>query len=816
MRNNFINFKVDIKKTVLSSQTVIYKTENFIKQTRYITNVDFFISKLCEGIILNFTELLQGEKNLLKDDVNCFRIQTADKQLSFLFKLGFQIDSQLNKMDIVFFEYLADHKEIRQNDQRLNDYLKTHSIIDVTITKDKRLSKKQDFNKLYIVSNNSGINLPKLSQQQKEIVETVDQNVLVQGVAGSGKTNVCIDKIIFSACKNYGGRVLYTTFSRGLLIDTKLKVEEYKKGLEIFVEDLKNNNVIFVDNNHKKALENKFGVYFFSDDNQQIINKIQNITEFLSNKVDYYLIEDIFKNKFGEDVMFVDEKYFINTYANKLTNHQLAKNFKKLEKYSSEVIFKEIFGMILGFYDINNPKDIMPLQTYVSLRENSFSKQECETIYQIAIDFKKYCENQKLLDNNSASKILLKNIDNYSPYSLAIIDEVQDYTQVNLCLFKKLSLKLFCVGDALQMINPSYFSFGYLKNLLFEKNLTSVKELQHNYRNTKKIEEIIDNLSEINKTEFGTHKFVIKGECVDSGIKSVAVYVKASDFAKQVANSKLDNFTFVVANTQQKKRLQNILKNQEVLTVSEIKGLERNTIVAYNLLSDNADKWKLLELSKINHKQADENSVFRYYYNLFYVGVSRAKQNIFIVENQHIKQFENFFKENFEIKNVNESVKKLTDIVSKIEFTETEVLERVNEFIKLAQYDNARFTANKITDDLKRIQQLNRIEVTEKYIHHGKYREAGIKFWEYGMIDYAKKQFKLSGDTKLIELIDACSKNNDSGLNIDIVNYFVDVMGNKLAQSFIIETLQKDVNNLKNSFKEIKQTLKKVGSRNGK
>ena len=49
---------------------------------------------------------------------------------------------------------------------------------------------------------------------------------LFAGHYGSGKTNICIDKIIFTACRNYSGKTLYTTFSRGLLIDTKLKVEE--------------------------------------------------------------------------------------------------------------------------------------------------------------------------------------------------------------------------------------------------------------------------------------------------------------------------------------------------------------------------------------------------------------------------------------------------------------------------------------------------------------------------------------------------------------------------------------------------------------
>ena len=370
---------------------------------------------------------------------------------------------------------------------------------------------------------------------------------------------------------------------------------------------------------------------------------------------------------------------------------------------------------------------------------------------------------------------------------------------------------MFCVGDALQMINPAYFSFGYLKNLLYEKNITDVKELKHNYRNSEKIEQILDSLSEINIKEFGTHNFVLKGKSVDNGIKSKAVLVQDNNFVKSIASNSFEDLTFVVSSLKEKQLLQSILKNQEVLTVSEIKGLERNTIVVYNILTSNAEKWKLLRETQVNHKQADENSVFRYYYNLFYVGLSRAKQNVFVVENNTISQFEKFFKENFDNKDSFGAIKILNEIVSKQEFSQQEFIDRVNEFIKLEQFDNAKFTANKIKDTALRIDTLRTIEVYENFIHYGKYREAGIKFWEYGLIEEAKKQFTLSGDTILIELVDNCSKNSNKDLNIDIINYYLDVKDNELARSFILDTVKKDIVALKQSFNQIKESFKKSG-----
>ena len=100
------------------------------------------------------------------------------------------------------------------------------------------------------------------------------------------------------------------------------------------------------------------------------------------------------------------------------------------------------------------------------------------------------------------------------------------------------------------------------------------------------------------------------------------------------------------------------------------------------------------------------------------------------------------------------------------------------------------------------------IEINENLIQYGKYREAGIKFWEYGLIDQAKQQFILSNDEILISLIDSCSKNSNKDLNIDIVNYFLDVKDNKIAQNFILDTVKKDIQSLKQSFGEIKENFK--------
>jgi hypothetical protein len=349
----------------------------------------------------------------------------------------------------------------------------------------------------------------------------------------------------------------------------------------------------------------------------------------------------------------------------------------------------------------------------------------------------------------------------------------------------------------------------YLKNLLYEKDIISVAELKNNYRNTKKIEEILEVISNLNIEQFGTHNFVLKGSAIESNIKTNAIYIPDGDFLKEVAKGKYDNFTIVVQSAKEKEVLRKFITAQEILTVSEIKGLERDTVVLFDILSTNIDKWSMLNRILINKKQADENSVYIYYFNSFYVAVSRARQNLFVVENKKVELFENLFKTQFESLGTKSAIEKLNQIVSKFEFSENELVDRIAEFIRLGQYDNARFTANKILDDELRIRELNRIYVNEQFISSGNYRDAGIAFWELNMLNEAKEQFVLSKDDSLIELIDACEKNNDSGLNIDIVKYLPVVKENEIAVKLIMDTVQKDLDSLKSSFKNINENFKK-------
>lgn len=794
--------RVEAEKSFLSSESRVFKTEQFIKETRRMSGTDDFLFKIAEGVLSSLRDF-----SFEKEMGSAYFVSTEGGEHSFLFRFGCQIESDLPLLtkDIVFFRYIDREKRSRTNDQRFIDFLLSHKHFMLTVRPIKDAFSAVEFKKIYRLSHSDTVNFPLLNREQRRIVTTEDKNVLVQGVAGSGKTNICIDKIIYAASRDYAGRVLYSTFSRGLLVDTKTRVNLFKKSLSEFVRQYEEGRIVFCDKNHRLAIENRLGILFTIDGEKEIVEKIRSVISFLETQVDYFLLEDLYKKHVGEKEV-TDEGYFIKEYVGNLKNYRLTGMLDKLKEISYEVIYKEIFGMIYGRYDPARPAPCMTREEYIEARKNDFGKAESDAIYSIAVDYGKFMEREGLEDNNSISRKLIEKCGQL--YSLTILDEVQDFTQVNLFLFKKISFRVFCVGDALQMINPSYFGFAYLKRLLFKEDEASVIELKHNYRNSEKIEKIIESLGEINRSRFGTHSFVLKGQSVESGTQTAAVYVRGDRFAERVAEENFDNFTVVCSGAKEKERLRKILKKQEILTVSEIKGLEREAVLLYNVLSDNGERWGALERNSINRKTADENSVYRYYFNLFYVGVSRAKQYLYVAERDDVPMFSTFFKKNFEKKNGEEAVKQLSEVVRKIEVDQEEIIERTMQFVRLGQYDNARFLADKIEDDALRRAYNNRIDVNEEFVRHGAYRDAGIKYWQLGMTDDAKEMFSLSGDEALVELVDAITKGNAGSLDASIVKFYPDLTENEGARALILRVLETDLARLAEKQKEINRKFK--------
>ena len=141
------------------------------------------------------------------------------------------------------------------------------------------------------------------------------------------------------------------------------------------------------------------------------------------------------------------------------------------------------------------------------------------------------------------------------------------------------------------------------------------------------------------------------------------------------------------------------------------------------------------------------------------------------------------------------------------------MLDRVNEFIKLEQFDNAYFAANKISDGVLKQQCIDKITIYKDYVFKGEHRVAGIKFWEKGLILEAKQEFVLSKDETLIELMDASVTTDNKKLSLDILDYYLDIVGSDIAKNMTLNLLRDDINTLHEQNKFIKNKFGAIRSK---
>ena len=736
--------KADVTRTVLTDEYAVYKTERFCTEYRELKDADAFVSKLTDALFLS--------KMTPESDPpsGSYRLQAGPHNLFFSVRSG----------DPVFFAYRSDDNKIRINDRRLSVYMSVHPEFEIALSESGLKPSEADFTKLYRVAEADGVNYPKLNPRQRAAVEAEDSSVLIQGVAGSGKTNLCIDKILFTASRNYAGKTLYTTYSRGLLTDTAKRVNTIKQNVDALLKAFDEKKVVVIGKDLKRALEYKLGVYLLNDENR--VEQLKSVRDYLENKVEFALIPDLYARYAKSGKTTADESFFMKEFAS--SYNRVGGLFKKLTGIGAEIVYKEIYGYIHGM----RRDGALSEERYVRERACDFTRAEAETIFRIAREYS---------------------------------------------FLKSVSLKLFAVGDALQMINPSYFSFAFLKSLVWREGHKTV-ELKHNYRSTKKIAELTEKLGELNMSRFGTHNFVLRSRIVDSNVETSAVYVHGGAFRELLKKASLDGYTLIVGDRREKERLREALPSSEILTVSEAKGLEREVVILYNVLSGHIDKWSALEKARLNRKTADENSVYRYYFNLFYVGVTRAKSHLTVFESREIPFFKPFFETEFSAESAEGAITRLEKILERVETDDAELKRRVEEFIRLGQYDNAMIAADRIRDDVVRRESLEEVRVYSLFVNKGDYRGAGIAFWEKGMYAKAREMFSLSGDRGLIEFMDACIGKGNSALDYGIVSYFNEVT-DPSAGRLITETLNEDLEQMKKTQREVKQKLSSIRRKHG-
>ena len=343
-----------------------------------------------------------------------------------------------------------------------------------------------------------------IQQEQNEIIRNIsNKNLIVQGIAGSGKTSVALHRIAFLLYK------IKNLKSSNVLIFSPNK---------IFSEYISNVLPELGEENTSETTFSEFASHYIKE-----FKSVESFSDFIekyyTNKRDD---EDLIRFKLSNKMIKVIENYVQEIDKNIKIIDNIETKFSLIEKeylnyllkdrYNKMPIFERMdymaehlcnkLGLISKKDKISITKKIKEVLSikpdYKKLYKDLFISDSFSSSFNKSIDLKL---NSKVINYDDAlCFIYLKGLLNGFPYSnlikQVVIDEAQDYNEMQYIIltkiFKRASFTL--LGDVNQTINPyqKYDSLEVLKNIL--DGNTKYVELSKTYRSSKEIIEFTNKI----------------------------------------------------------------------------------------------------------------------------------------------------------------------------------------------------------------------------------------------------------------------------------------------------------------------------------
>ena len=446
-----------------------------------------------------------------------------------------------------------------------------------------------------------------IQQEQNKVIRNLeDDNLIVQGIAGSGKTTVALHRIAFLLYR------MKNLNSNNILIFSPNNIfTEYISDVLPSLGEANTLQTTFADYLSSFITEYK-GVESFTD----FVSRFYSYNEVNPELVEYKQSDDIIN----------DLDNFINDYVGKC---EFTSSFKEGDKflidkndindmlhnrYSKLPLFERVDEIAEKLCSYNYKGKLGKLKTYLKLlyKNSNFEKDYKKLLedfyksdyFKIKVDEKIIHKNLNKDDINYEDALLfaylkgsLEGFLYEATIKQVIIDEAQDYNRLQYIIINKIFKRasFTVLGDINQNINP-YYHYKSLNDLsdLF-KGQTKYLELLKTYRSSP---EIIDytnkilNLHHVNAIRKSTNKPVIIRKGVsDIGIrmlddikslqntyKSTAVITKDNREAEElyeILKDKID-ISLVDANTKL------FHKDLIIIPAYVSKGLEFDSVIIYN------------------------------------------------------------------------------------------------------------------------------------------------------------------------------------------------------------------------------------------
>ncbi len=462
-------------------------------------------------------------------------------------------------------------------------------------------------------------------EQNKVIRNTEDKNLIVEGIAGSGKTSVALHRIAFLLY-----RIPNLTSSNVVVFTPNKVFSEYIS------------NVL-----PELGEDNTYDMTFY-DLLCQNINEykdIENFTDFISryykSNVDNY---DMVKYKQSDEIIKDIDSYINNLLSTIKFNNKLEyDNFIEIDTEELNNMLNYKYNRFPLFERIKEISKKIASNNYEGSTKNASSiEKKLKELLNIKLDLKdifnnfyqseysKYKDkvNDKYLYYEDACiflyiKSLLVGFNTNHVIKEIVIDEAQDYNKLQYLIIKKTfkTSNYTILGDTNQTINP-YYKYDSLEELTSIFESSKYITLTKTYRSTGKIIDYTNKILGLN------HVTAIRNDKASDII--FRNNITKNDFLTDINNLKTisKSIAIITKNDKEAEKVYNMLKNDlDIMLIDGFGHIKRDLVVVPSYVAKGLEFDSVIIYTDEDNKYQEKDKY------LFYVACTRAQHNLIIYNN---------------------------------------------------------------------------------------------------------------------------------------------------------------------------------------
>ncbi len=462
-------------------------------------------------------------------------------------------------------------------------------------------------------------------EQNKVIRNTEDKNLIVEGIAGSGKTSVALHRIAFLLY-----RIPNLTSSNVVVFTPNKVFSEYIS------------NVL-----PELGEDNTYDMTFY-DLLCQNINEykdIENFTDFISRyykgNVDNY---DMVKYKQSDEIIKDIDSYINNLLSTIKFNNKLEyDNFIEIDTEELNNMLNYKYNRFPLFERIKEISKRIASNNYEGSTKNASSiEKKLKELLNIKLDLKdifnnfyqseysKYKDkvNDKYLYYEDACiflyiKSLLVGFNTNHVIKEIVIDEAQDYNKLQYLIIKKTfkTSNYTILGDTNQTINP-YYKYDSLEELTSIFESSKYITLTKTYRSTGKIIDYTNKILGLN------HVTAIRNDKASDII--FRNNITKNSFLTDINNLKTisKSIAIITKNDKEAEKVYNMLKDDlDIMLIDGFGHIKRDLVVVPSYVAKGLEFDSVIIYTDEDNKYQEKDKY------LFYVACTRAQHNLIIYNN---------------------------------------------------------------------------------------------------------------------------------------------------------------------------------------